>query len=332
MHQEKIENTTGIKKTSLLTVLVLSCLYISLVNASQYSELCEEVANGDMSNIYILKIHAPADAQIDINNDGVIDSVSCRRSSLSLQCYFDDKRSGEFIGTVTESGIGKDDYYYEDIIHYNNSNYVLTRVGTEQFNSPSIIMQFTQHEKRAICEFTGAWDEDAVKWNDKYQPLKKAFNTTLPAGAAAPDGAPIEIVTFERPASIEPTFGGGYNVVKNYDYIDFDNDGNNEYVAEEIQVPALDSACNNTHLVEVDRYGKQDYSKSDILYKLWDAVGQCGNPTFYFYFNDQFFIKTDNAILTIHGENLEIVAQRQKMFKVEKISYPSVDNRTMQVR
>lgn len=320
-----------IKKTTLITWVSL-CIYLPIVNANQDRELCEDVANSDISKIYILKIHEPANAQIDINNNGIIDTVSCTRTSLSMSCDFNEGRGGESIGTVTEYGVGENDYYFEDIIDYKNRIYVLTRVGTEEFNSPSSITLFTQHEKRTICEFTGAWDVNHVKWNDKYQHLKEAFNSTLPEGVISPSGAPIEMITFERPTSIDPKFGGGFNVVRNYDYIDFDNDGIKEYLAEEIRVPALDSACNNTHLVEVDKYGKQDYTKSDILYKLWDAVGQCGNPTFYFYFNNQFFIKTDNTILTIQGEKLEIVADRQKMFKVEKISYPSVDYRAMEVR
>lgn len=306
-----------------LHINLLFLLTFPTLNASAnpYQAVCEKVANNDLATLEIIRINSPKDAKIDLNNDGVYDPVSCRRSSLSLSCHFDDGVSGEHIGIVTEQGLGQWDYIYEDIFIYAGKTFVRLRVGSDDFNAPERVSMYTGLTEKVICSISGEWTKNKVKWHKDYTHLKNTFSSNIPINIAAPKQAPVEIISFERETEIEVTFGGGYNVVRNYDYIDFNNDGVNEFMAKAIRVPALDSLCANTHLVKVDKYGKNDYTNTDILNKVSGNVGQCGNRTFYFRYNNEFFIKTNNKIFTVQGDNLVIVAERYKSFKVNEITY-----------
>ena len=120
-----------------LQVLLLLTLITLDATANPYQAVCEKVANNDITELEIIPINSPKDAKIDLNNDGVYDTVSCSNS-----CYFDDGVTGEHIGTVGPDGWGKDDYGTVDVFKYDGKTFIRGGVGTREQNAPSNVMMF----------------------------------------------------------------------------------------------------------------------------------------------------------------------------------------------
>lgn len=302
-----------------------------ILNNEITRNICEKVAANDWSEIEYVDISAPKDAIIDINNDGTNDKLSCYRSTFVVNCSIYDGATENELGNFYKeqtTNLGEVsvpwDYEYEEPIRYKNRVFLLTNVGTWEEKRPRSIKIHQNKEFSTACTFEGEYKE-TIEWNKRYPNLKTAFGDDIIKGEL-PFYLPIKIQSFTKKTSIEPTRDYRYNLVKGYERVDYNNNGMFEAMAEKISVPSIESLCVNTYLAPVNETGTVELESSESLYEVRDKTGVCGNKTIYFYFTryseDQFFIKNDNVILTVLGNKVITVAERNRVFDIESIIYP----------